>query len=37
VDSIILGSDTSIDKLKLLCDEELLEKDTAKKIGFMAG
>jgi hypothetical protein len=36
VDSIISGVDTSIDKLKLLCDEELLEKDSVTKIGFMA-
>jgi SpoVK/Ycf46/Vps4 family AAA+-type ATPase len=36
VDSIISGADTSIDKLKLLCDEELLEKDSVTKIGFMA-
>jgi SpoVK/Ycf46/Vps4 family AAA+-type ATPase len=34
VDRIISGSDTSIDKLKLLCDEEGLEKDQAKRIGF---
>jgi SpoVK/Ycf46/Vps4 family AAA+-type ATPase len=36
VDSIVSGIDTSVDKLRLLCDEELLEKDTARKIGFMA-
>jgi SpoVK/Ycf46/Vps4 family AAA+-type ATPase len=36
VNSIISGAGISVDKLKLLCDEEILEKDTAKKIGFMA-
>jgi SpoVK/Ycf46/Vps4 family AAA+-type ATPase len=36
VDSVISGADASIGKLKLLCSEELLGKDAAKKIGFMA-
>jgi hypothetical protein len=36
VDKVISGGDISIDKIKLLCDDELLEKDPAGKIGFMA-
>jgi AAA+ superfamily predicted ATPase len=36
VDSIISGAETSLDKLRLLCEEELLEKERARKIGFMA-
>ncbi|MDR2020157.1 MAG: ATP-binding protein, partial [Treponema sp.] len=37
VDKIISGGDISIGKLKLLCDEELFEKDSAKQIGFVRG
>jgi hypothetical protein len=36
VDSIISGGDTSIDNLKLLCDNEVIEKNRVKKIGFTA-
>jgi hypothetical protein len=37
VDSIISGADASLDTLRRLCDEELLEKEKTRKIGFMRG